>query len=130
VNVYRNQINAFSVINLYPTPNVFSAAQDDIISGNVKLNQSFKMKNNFNAQLTAIYLAADIIPQGKIAARFALDLGFKKGFKNGKDELFLNATDLLNTMIINREIFGRDFSYTSKDYYETQVIRLGYSRKF
>lgn len=130
VNVFRNQINAFSVINLYPSPNVFSAAQDDIISGNVKLNQIFKMKNNFDGQLTATYLAADIIPQGKIGARFSLDLGLKKGFKNGKDELFLNATDLLNTMVINREIFGTDFRYTSKDYYETQVIRLGYSRKF
>lgn len=130
VNVYRNQINAFTVQNLYPTPNTFSAAQDNIISGNVKLNQSFKMKNNFDAQLTATYLAADIIPQGTIGARVSLDLGLKKGFKNGKDELFFNATDLLNTMVINREIFGTDFSYTSKDYYETQVIRFGYSRKF
>ncbi|TKB97589.1 outer membrane beta-barrel family protein [Pedobacter cryophilus] len=130
VNVYRNQINAFTVQNLYPTPNTFSAGQDDIISGNVKLNQSFKMKNNFDTQLTATYLAADIIPQGKIGARFSLDLGLKKGLKNGKDEFFLNATDILNTMVINREIFGSDFKYTSKDYYETQVIRLGYSRKF
>lgn len=130
LNVYRNQINAFTVQNLYPTTNVFSAAQDDIISGNVKLNQSFKMKNKFDAQMTATYLSADIIPQGKIGARFSLDLGLKKGFKNGKDELFLNVTDILNTMVINREIFGNDFSYTSEDYYETQVIRLGYSRKF
>jgi outer membrane receptor protein involved in Fe transport len=130
VNVYRNQINAFTVQNLYPMPNTFSAAQDNVISGNVKLNQSFKMKKSFDAQLTATYLAADIIPQGTIEARFSLDLGVKKGFKNGKDELFLNATDLLNTMVINREIFGANFSYTSKDYYETQVIRLGYSRKF
>ena len=130
LNIYRNQINAFTVKNLYPTPNVFSAAQDNIISGNVKLNQSFKMKNNFNAQVTGTYLAADIIPQGKIGARFSLDFGLKKGFKNGKDELFLNATDILNTMVINREIFGNNFKYISKDYYETQVIRLGYSRKF
>ncbi len=130
VNVYRNQINAFTVRNLYPSPNTFSALQDDLISGNVKLNQNFKFKNNLESQLTATYLAADIIPQGKIGARFSLDLGIKKGFKNGKDELFLNATDLLNTMIINREIIGSNFSYTSKDYYETQVIRIGYSRKF
>lgn len=130
LNVYRNQINAFTVQNLYPTTNVLSAAQDDIISGNVKLNQSFKMKNKFDAQMTATYLSADIIPQGKIGARFSLDLGLKKGFKNGKDELFLNVTDILNTMVINREIFGNDFSYTSEDYYETQVIRLGYNRKF
>lgn len=130
VNVYRNQINAFTVQNLYPQPNTFSAARDQIISGNLKLNQNFKFKGNFDAQLNATYLAADIIPQGRIASRFSLDLGLKKAFKNNKDELFLNASDILNTMIIKREIVGNNFSYNSIDYYETQVIRIGYTRKF
>jgi outer membrane receptor protein involved in Fe transport len=130
INAYRNQINAFTVRNLYPVPNTFSAAQDDIISGNLKLNQNFKFKNNFDAQLTATYLARDIIPQGEIGARFSLDFGLKKGFKNGKDELFFNGSDLLNTMVIQRDIRGLDFNYTSKDYYETQVFRIGYTRKF
>jgi outer membrane receptor protein involved in Fe transport len=130
INAYRNQINAFTVRNLYPVPNTFSAAQDDIISGNVKLNQNVKFKNNFDAQLTATYLARDIIPQGEIGARFSLDLGLKKGFKNGKDELFFNGSDLLNTMVIQRDIRGLDFNYSSKDFYETQVFRIGYTRKF
>lgn len=38
-------------------------------------------------------------------------------------------TDLLNTMIIKKEIQGQGFYYTSDDYYETQVTRLGYSYK-
>ena len=50
--------------------------------------------------------------------------------EKGKGELFLNATDLLNTMVIKREIQGEGFRYTSDDYYETQVIRLGYNYKF
>jgi outer membrane receptor protein involved in Fe transport len=130
LNAYRNQINAFTVLNLYPVPNTFSAAQDHIISGNLKLNQNFKFKKSFYAQLTATYLARDIIPQGEIGARFSLDLGLKKGFKNGKDELFFNGSDLLNTMVINKDIRGATFNYNSKDYYETQVFRIGYTRKF
>jgi hypothetical protein len=47
----------------------------------------------------------------------------------GKGEVFLNATDLLNTMVITKNIDGNGFSYVSSDYYETQVIRLGYSYK-
>ena len=81
-------------------------------------------------QVTAVYLAPDIIPQGKIGQRFSLDLGLKKSIQKGKGELFLNANDLLNTMVIKKEIQGNGFSYTSADYYETQVIRLGYSYKF
>jgi outer membrane receptor protein involved in Fe transport len=130
VNGYHNQINAFSVENKYPVPSTFVADKQEIISGNIKLNNTFHLPKNFDAQLTAIYLAPDIIPQGKIAQRFSLDLGIKKSLQKGKGELFLNATDILNTMIIKKEIQGQGFKYISTDYYETQVIRLGYSYKF
>lgn len=129
-NIYRNQINAFSVENLYPQPNVFSADQQSAVSGNVKLNNIFKFSKGINAQLTMVYLAPDIIPQGKIGSRFSMDLGVKKSIQNGKGEVFLNASDLLNTMVIKKQIQGAGFRYTSDDYYETQVIRLGYSYKF
>ena len=130
LNGYHNQINAFSVENKYPVPNTFSANKQKIISGNIKLNNTFHLPKNFDAQLTAIYLAPDIIPQGKIAQRFSLDFGIKKSLQKGKGELFLNATDILNTMIIKKEIQGQGFKYISTDYYETQVIRLGYNYKF
>ncbi len=130
LNGYHNQINAFSVENKYPVPNTFSADKQEIISGNIKLNNTFHLPKHFDAQLTAIYLAPDIIPQGKIAQRFSLDAGIKKVLQKGKGELFLNATDLLNTMIIKKEIQGQGFTYISTDYFETQVIRLGYYYKF
>jgi hypothetical protein len=36
----------------------------------------------------AIYIAPDLIPQGKIDQRFSLDLGMKKAIQKGKSELF------------------------------------------
>jgi len=130
LNGYHNQINAFSVENKYPVSNIFSADKQEIISGNIKLNSTFHLPKNFDAQLTVIYLAPDIIPQGKIEQRFSIDLGVKKSLQNGKGELFLNVTDILNTMIIKKEIQGQGFRYISTDYYETQVIRFGYNYKF
>jgi outer membrane receptor protein involved in Fe transport len=130
LNTYRNQIDAFTVENKYPSAHIFSAKKQEIYSGNIKLNNSFHFPKNIDVQLTAIYLAPDIIPQGKINTRFSLDLGLKKAIQKGKGELFFNATDLLNTMIIKKEINGQGFNYTSNDYYETQVIRFGYSYKF
>ena len=129
-NAYRNQIDAFSVVNLYPSENIFSAEKQKITSGTVKLNNTFHFAKNLDAQLTGSYLAPDIIPQGKRASMFSIDLGIKKSIQNGKGELFFNATDLLNTMVIKKEIEGETFSYTSNNYYETQVIRLGYTYKF
>lgn len=129
-NIYRNQIDAFTVTNLYPVPNVFSAAKQSIVSGNIKCNNNFRLNRNIEVQLTAVYLAPDIIPQGKIAQRFSLDVGIKKAIQKGKGEIFFNANDILNTMLIQKEIEGNGFKYTSADYYETQVIRIGYSCKF
>ncbi len=130
LNGYHNQIDAFTVVNQYPIESTITIEQQKNYSGNIKLNTNFKLGNNTKAQLTAIYLAPDIIPQGTIYSRFSLDAVVKKTIQNGKGELFLNATDLLNTMIVQKTIDGNNFSYTSSDYYETQVIRIGYSYKF
>ncbi len=129
-NLYRNQINAFTVENLYPKPNTFSADRQTALSGNLKFNNMFRFARGWDGQITAIYLAPDIIPQGKIQSRFSIDAGLKKSVQKGKGELFFNATDLLNTMVIKRKIDGIGFNYTSHDYYETQVLRLGYTYKF
>ena len=130
VNAYHNQIDAFTVNNLYPIAHTFSAEMQEIYSGNIKLNNTFHFPKNVDVQLTGIYLAPDLIPQGKVGTRFSLDLGVKKKMQKGKGELFLNATDLLNTMNVKREIKGDGFNYVSTDYYETQVVRVGYSYKF
>jgi hypothetical protein len=118
------------VDNLYPVAHRFSAGQQEIFSGNIKMNNTFHLARHIDMQLTAIYLAPDIIPQGKIKSRFSIDLGVKKSIQKGKGELFANATDLLNTMVIRKEIQGEGFRYTSDDYYETQALRFGYSYKF
>ena len=130
VTGYRNQIDAFTVLNRYPTPNTFTAAQQEVYSGNIKLNNQFHLRNKVEAQLTVIYLAPDIIPQGTIAARYSIDFGVKKAIQNGKGELFFNATDLFNTLVIKKTIQGQGFNYISSDYHETQVMRLGYSYRF
>lgn len=127
---YQNIIEAFSVYNEYPTPNTFSAERQSLVSWNSKLNVLVHLKKNTDLQLTAIYLAPDLIPQGKIGARFSLDFGMKKQIQKGKGEVFVNATDLLNTMQIKKTIQGAGFMYISTDYYETQVIRIGYNYKF
>lgn len=128
LTVYKNIIRAFSVENLYPFKSTFSAAQDEIVSGNVKFNNNFNINNGLKMQLSAIYLAPDLIPQGQIAQRFSLDFGLKKAYRKG--EISFNANDLLNTMIVKKDIKGQGFNYVSTDYNETQVFRLGYSWKF
>ena len=130
LNLYQNTIGAFTVINKYPSPVSYSSGKEKAYSGNIKLNSLLSLPKNIDMQLTAIYLAPDIIPQGKISERFSVDLGIKKSIQKNKGELFFNATDLLNTLRIKKNISGNTFRVVSSDYYETQVFRVGYSYKF
>lgn len=130
VNIYQNTINAFSVTNKYPVPTTYTTDKQQLVSGNMKLNSLAHLSNGFDVQVSAVYLAPDLIPQGRIEQRFSLDLGIKKNVQKGKGDVFLNATDLLNTMQIRKKITGNGFVLQSTDYYETQVVRVGYNRKF
>jgi len=130
VNVYENMIDAFTVENKYPVASIYTATKEKIISGNIKLNGIFHLPRQTDIQVTSIYLAPDIIPQGKIGTRFSVDMGIKKQIQKSKGELFFNASDIFNTLKIKKEINGKGFKLTSTDYFETQVFRLGYSYKF
>jgi outer membrane receptor protein involved in Fe transport len=128
--LYKNTIDAFSVENKYPATTLYHGEKESLVSGNTKFVGNFKFPKQTEIQLSALYFAPDLIPQGKIGSRFSIDLGAKKQIQNGKGELFLNGTDVLNTLHVRKEISGNGFQLNSIDYYETQVFRLGYSYKF
>lgn len=130
LNYYYNRINAFSVLNKYPIETLFKADVHDLWSGNFKVTTNWHPGDLWSLQVAGTYLAPDLIPQGKTNSRFSVDLGLKKSIQKGKGECFINASDLFNTLVIQKEIQGNGFSYTSSDYFETQVIRLGYAYKF
>ncbi len=128
--VYRTTIGAFSALNRYPVPVTYTAAKESLISGNFKVNANVILPGRVDARVSSIYLAPDLFPQGRIGARYALDIGLRKGVQQGRGEVVLNATDLLNTNQVRRTLTGADFRYASTDYLETQVVRVGYTRKF
>jgi hypothetical protein len=115
---------------VYPFNVSFRAEQEQIYSGNMKINGIFKLPKKWDIQVSSIYLAPDIIPQGRIESRYSLDLGLKKGIQNGKGELFANASDILNTMRIQKVVTSTGFTLKSRDLYETQIVRVGYAYKF
>ena len=128
--VYRNTMGAFTVVNQYPVPVTYSAARQRLVSGNVKVNASVMLPGDWDTRVSSIYLAPDLLPQGRIEGRYSLDVGVRKTIQRGKGELVANATDLLNTMQLRRTIRGTDFRMVSTDYLETQVVRVGYTWKF
>ncbi|WP_309672556.1 TonB-dependent receptor [Gemmatimonas sp.] len=129
-NAFRRSIDAFTVVNQYPVPVSYAAARQTLTSGNGKLNAVIKLPHDWQTQISQVYLAPDLLPQGRIGSRYSLDLGMKKSVQQGRGEIVVNATDLLNTMQAERTIRGTNFRLVSTDYLETQVVRVGYNWKF
>ncbi len=130
INIYHNIINAFTVENKYPVSSIYTAGKESFTSGNIKINGLLHLPGQTDIQVTAVYLAPDIIPQGKTGSRFSVDAGAKKQIQKGKGELFVNATDIFNTLRLEKTLNGNGFKLESTDYYETQVFRAGYTYKF
>ncbi|MFN3800545.1 outer membrane beta-barrel protein [Belliella pelovolcani] len=129
-NIYQNRIGAFALNNAYPSDINLIRDEESNITGNIKVNGLFKLPKSLNIQISAIYLAPDIVPQGRILSRYHLDGGVNKKIQDGNGELFLNATDIFNTLVIRYRLEGNEFTLNSNDYFETQVFRLGYSYRF
>jgi outer membrane receptor protein involved in Fe transport len=129
-NVYRRTVDAFTVVNRYPVPVTYSAPRERLTSGNLKVNATMTLPGDWQVQLSNVYLAPDLFPQGRLGSRYALDVGAKKLVRGGRGEIVVNATDLLNTNQAERTIRGSDFRIVSTDYLETQVVRVGYSWKY
>lgn len=127
-SVFRRVVDAFAVVNLYPEPVPYSAPRETLTSWNAKATLSTALPRAWQLQLAGVYLAPDLFPQGRIGSRASLDVGVKKSVRRG--EFVINATDLLNTNQARRTIRGTDFSIVSRDYLETQVVRVGYTFTF
>ena len=130
LNWYRNKIDAFSGSLLYPSARKYDFSGRSGNTWNVKVSTTLKLKDGFDAQCSFIYYAPDIIPQGKTMERSSLDLGIRKKLLEDKMELSLTASDLLNKFALRQVIDGEDFTLTSSNYYETQVVTIGIKYKF
>ncbi len=129
-NLYQNRIGEFTIVNAYPNNITYSRSEESNYTGNVKMNGLFKFASGVDFQVTGTYLAADIIPQGKILPRYSVDIGLNWRVQGGQGELFVNASDLFSTLVTEQELEGSGFVLRSKDYNETQVVRIGYQYRF
>lgn len=126
---YRNHIDAFLGTHRYPTVQPFSVEASTGYTWNGKFNLNGDFSETLDGQLTAQYLAPNIIPQGKTLSRFSLDFGLRKRFPDRRLEASLAVTDLLNTFQVRETFTDDDFRVVTENYYETQVITAGLKYK-
>jgi outer membrane receptor protein involved in Fe transport len=130
LNVYNNVIEAYSGTLLFPTERSFGIERSEELTWDLKINQQFDLPGAWDIQLTGLYLAPQNIPQGRQLARSSIDLGLRKTILQEKGQITFSATDLFNRYGIKQEIRGDGFTAVYENFYETQVLRLGFVYKF
>ncbi|MEN9961515.1 MAG: hypothetical protein RL045_1769 [Bacteroidota bacterium] len=97
-------------------------------SWNSRLNQQFKWKSNWSAQISGIYQSSQINPLGIINPYYTVDLGLKKDL--GRITLNARVNDVFNTQktIYDSRPFGLISDLERKK--ETRIYYIGFSYKF
>jgi outer membrane receptor protein involved in Fe transport len=129
-NVYTNIIHSFKGMLLFPYPRSFTIARTIDNSADFKINNQFTLWKETQIQVTALYYTPKNIPQGKQMARSSIDLGIKQKVIRGKGELSFSFSDIFNRFGIKQELKGDGFTAVYENFYETQILTMGFKYKF
>jgi hypothetical protein len=77
-----------------------------------------------------LYYTPKNIPQGRQMARSSVDLGIKQKVLRGSGEITCSFSDIFNHFGIRQEIKGNGFTALYENYYETQILTVGFKYKF
>jgi outer membrane receptor protein involved in Fe transport len=130
INWYKNTIRAYSGILLFPYERPFSIDRTTDNSADIKINNQFSLWKDTQIQLTMLYYTPKNIPQGRQMARSSVDLGIKQKVLRGSGEITCSFSDIFNHFGIRQEIKGNGFTALYENYYETQILTVGFKYKF
>lgn len=130
INWYNNVVDAAQGILLFPTERPFTIDKTTNQTWELKINNQITLPNAWNIQLSGIYMAPKNIPQGRQLARSSIDLGVKKGVLDKRGEILFAFSDIFNGFGIRQEITDQNFTAVYQNFFETQVLRLGFLYKW
>jgi hypothetical protein len=130
VNWYRNNIDAFETILLFPSQRRFALTASKDKTWDFKINNRIQLPRGFELQWSYIYYAGRNVPQGRERARSSFDLSAKKPFLNERAEFQFTFTDIFNDFVLQHEIIGQGFRALYQNFLETQVASMGIRLRF
>jgi hypothetical protein len=130
VNVYRNTIDAFDTMLLFPTARPFALAATEETTWDVTLNNQIRLPRAVELQANYIYYARRNVPQGRERARSSFDIAAKWPVRGDRAEVLFTFTDIFNDFAIEREVDGQGFTALYQNFLETQVATVNLKVRF
>lgn len=126
INWYKNTVDPYRTEILFPVIRPFDVIASEDDTWNLNLNNQVFLPWGVRMQLSYTYYAERNIAQGREQARSSLDLGLSKQVFEDTTELVLSVTDMFNDFGIRQDIAGSGFKAVYENYFETQVVSLGF----
>ena len=130
INVFRNNIDAFSTVLLFPTPRPFALAASRQGSWDLTVNNRIQLPQKTELQASYVFYARRNVPQGRERSRSSLDVSAKRQVMNDRAELVFTFTDVFNNFAVRREVDGQGFTALYENFLETQVATLALRLRF
>ena len=130
VNWYDNVIDADRVTLLFPIARPFTVVESKDNTWDFSFNNAYEFPNGLETQLSVVYYAEKNIAQGVQAARSSIDLAISKPILDDRGEIIFSIVDALNDFGIKQFIAGEGFDAIYENYFETQVVSLGFNYRF
>lgn len=130
-NWYINKVDAVNDgVILFPVQRTYSIAATEDNTWDTKINNQFTVSDKTEIQLNYLYFAPKNIPQGTQSARSSFDIGLRHVIMTGKGELTFSFSDIFNRFGLQQEVAEAGFTAIYQNFYETQIVRLGFKYKF
>lgn len=120
-NLFQNKING---------GNIEADLQSSSINWNARMNSSLKLSPTTSMQLSGMYMAPFLIPQGTVSGMSGADIGIKQDLLKGLGSLSFNLSDIFDTRRFRSVQEGEYFVVTGNRKRETRIAYLTFSYRF
>ncbi len=120
-NIFQNKVNG---------SNVESDLQSTSTNWNARMSVNGKLTNTTSLQISGMYMAPTIQPQGSFRGMSGVDAGVRQEMWKGKASLSLNVNDIFNTRKIIVHSIGNGFISDMTRTRESRIAMLSFSYRF
>lgn len=96
-------------------------------SWTARINNNFRIGNNFSMQLSGNYRSPVVMLQGERKAMYSADMGMRYNILDNNGSITLRVSDIFNTQKFNMYTEGNNFEMTWERKRRSRMIFLGFT---
>lgn len=127
---WTGRVNVSGFLNHFQTQLASGSVDNQQVSYNAYMSQSFTLSKTFRAELSGWYNSPNVYGLFEAQAQYAIDFGLFKSILNGKGNLKLNISDIFFTNKWNIKVEQDNVNARVKGNFESRRVNLNFTYNF